>query len=263
MANLQISLAPPKVIEIGSFTVTSGVLASYMVTFLLILLALHVRKKSQLVPSRIQIAFEMIMEFFLGMLKSAYGTEKTARRFLPFILTIFLFLLVANQFSVLPIITSFVSTGGPTFKTPTADWNQTIALALIVIGGAHIIAFKTSPLRHINNFIKFEPFLKIKKPADLADALLQFFLGLLDIIGEFSKIISMSARLFGNIFAGEVIILVIASIASFSAYIVPIPFLGLSMFSSLVQAFVFTFLAIFFMAGTVTSVAAPQEGNQS
>ncbi|MDQ5919617.1 MAG: F-type H+-transporting ATPase subunit a [Patescibacteria group bacterium] len=79
-------------------------------------------------------------------------------------------------------------------------------------------------------------------------------MGLLDIIGELAKILSLSARLFGNIFAGDVMILVIVSLSTYTQFFVPLPFLALSIFSGFVQAFVFSLLSIQFLSGTITSV---------
>lgn len=257
MEGPHVSIASTKIFEWGSFYITNSVLASYIVTFLIIVLALYIRRKTSLIPSRIQLVFEMITDFFMKMLKSAFGSDKRSRKALPLILTLFLFLFLANQFSILPFLGSIVSSDGPAFRTPTSDWNQTMALALIVLGGTHIIAFSLSPLKHIGNFIKLGPLLKARSLGDVGNALLEIFLGLLDIVGEFSKIISLSARLFGNILAGEVIIVVISGIASFTAYIFPIPFIILSVFSSLIQVFVFVFLSIFFMAGTINNASPP------
>ena len=255
MEGPQVSISATKVFEWGSFFITNSVLASYVVTFLIILFALYVRRNTSLVPTRIQLVFEMLTEFFTNMLKSAFGSEKRARKALPLFFTIFLFLFLANQFSILPFVGSVVAPNGPAFRTPTSDWNQTMALALVVLVGTHIIAFSMSPIKHLGNYIKIASLLKSRSIGDVGSALLEMFLGVLDIIGEFSKIISLSARLFGNILAGEVIIIVISGIASFTAYFIPIPFIILSAFSSLIQVFVFVFLSIFFMAGTINAVS--------
>ncbi len=256
MSNIpEITLKSNNIIEYGSFHVTNSVMASFAVSLTVVILALLCTRKAGVVPTRPQLFMEMIVEFFQGMLKTAYGSEKRARKYLPYTLALFLFILVANQFSGLPVVAAITAGGGPLFRTATSDWSQTIALALISLGAAHVIAFTASPLRHINNFIKIEPFLKIRKPSDLGNAFLEFFLGILDIVGEFAKLMSMSARLFGNLFAGEVLIAVIAGITIYTSFIVPAPFMALSIFSGLVQAFVFTLLAMQFMAATILSVS--------
>ena len=94
----------------------------------------------------------------------------------------------------------------------------------------------------------------MKSFADLPNVLLQLFLGVLNIIGELAKVISLSARLFGNIFAGEVMVGVIAGLSFYTMFFVPIPFIFLSIFSGIVQAFVFSYLSLSFMSDIIKSV---------
>lgn len=251
----EFTLSSNNIIEYGSFHVTNSVMSSYAVSLTVVLIAVLATRKAGVVPTRLQLALEMIVEFFQNMLVAAYGTQKRARKYLSYILALFLFLLVANQFSSLPLIASIKAGDTNLFRTATSDWSQTISLAIISLGAAHLIALSVSPLRHIGNYIKLGPFLKIRKPSDIGNAFLELFLGILDIVGEFAKLMSMSARLFGNLFSGEVLIAVISGITVYTSFIVPVPFMGLSMFSGIVQAFVFTLLAMQFMAATVTSVA--------
>ncbi len=254
-----ISLKSPNVLEFGSFHITNTALGGFLTTALLIVFIFYIVRNAKLIPGRLQIISEMTVKMFYDFLIEAYGSKKRALKYLPFFVTMFLFLILANQFSVIPLINQIVTGDGSLlFRVSTADYSQPIALALISIIGSHIIAFSISPIRHIGNFIKIEPFIKARSIKDIANACFEFFLGVLDIIGEFAKFISISSRLFGNIFAGEVMITVIAGIASWTAYVLPIPFIALSIFSGFVQAYVFAVLALNFMAGTVTA-AEPDE----
>lgn len=251
----EFSLRSQNIIEFGSFHVTNSVAASFVVSLLVVAIAILAVRNASLVPTRMQLFIEMLIEIFLGMLVTAYGSRKRALKYLPYTVTLFLFLMIANQFSSLPVLASLKAGDGSLFRTSPSDWSQTIALAIVSLGSAHLIALSAAPLGHIGNFIKLGNFFRIRKVSDLANALLEFFLGLLDIVGEFAKFISMSARLFGNVFAGEVLVAVIGGVSAYTQFIVPIPFLGLGIFSGFVQAFVFTLLSIQFMAGTITSVA--------
>ena len=250
----EFTLSSNNIIEYGSFHVTNSVVASFAVSIVVVIIAVLCTRKAGVVPTRAQLFLEMIIEFFYNMLKTAYGSEKRARKYLSYIVTLFLFLLVANQFSAIPLVSSITTENGPLFRTSTSDWSQTISLAIISLGAAHLIALTAAPLKHIGSFIKLEPFFKIRKPSDIGNAFLELFLGLLDIIGELAKVLSMSARLFGNIFAGEVLIVVIGGLSIYTSFLVPVPFMALSIFSGLVQAFVFTLLALQFMASTITNV---------
>ncbi|MCU0660011.1 MAG: F0F1 ATP synthase subunit A [Candidatus Pacebacteria bacterium] len=248
-----VSLAPHIITTIYGWPITNAMLASLVLTVLLALVGLYARATFRLVPTGLQVVFESMTSFFMSQLQDAFGSEKRARRFFPVLTSLFIFILLANQFSVFPLITSLIRDGVVVFRTPTTDLSLTIGLAVVMIGGAHFIAFSRAPLGHIGNFIKIGPFFKVRSFAGLFDAGIGFFLGFLDIVGELAKIISMSFRLFGNVFAGEVMVLIIASISASTAYVLPIPFMVLSIFSGFVQAFVFMILATQFIAGTVGS----------
>jgi len=95
---------------------------------------------------------------------------------------------------------------------------------------------------------------KVRSVAGLLKALLDIFLGFMDIIGELAKIVSLSARLFGNVFAGEAMVAVITGISAYTQFIVPMPFYILSAFSGLIQALVFAILALSFISGMHNSI---------
>ena len=119
----------------------------------------------------------------------------------------------------------------PLFRPGSADLNTTLALALISVVITQIVGFKTLGIGYLKKFFNF------KNP-------IAFFVGVLELISEFAKIISFSFRLFGNIFAGEVLLAVILMLVP---YFAPIPFYGLELFVAVVQAFVFAMLTLVFI----------------
>lgn len=254
----EISLAPSVLFHIGPLAVTNSTLATLLVTVMLAWFAARVFKGMSLVPTRIQAFLEVIAEYLLSQLENAFGSKEEARKFFPLFMTLLIFIAVANQFSVLPIITQMVVGDTPLFRVPTAHLVQPLALAVLVVAFANIMALRIAPLKHIGGFVKIAPIFKARSGGQLAQALLDFFLGLLDIIGEMSKVLSLSFRLFGNIFSGEVMALVIASISVFTSFLVPVPFLFLSIFSGFVQAFVFALLSMQFISGTIRNVREEQ-----
>lgn len=247
---LDITLPAKILFHIGPVPITNAVLATYAVTAVVIVFALWFSRSIRVVPGRLQVGLEAMQEFWIKQTETAFGDTRLAQRLFPMFLTLFFIILIANQFSVFPLINSLMFGDTPLFRTPTSDLSHTIALALLMIGFSHAVAFTTHPLKHIGNFIKIKPFFQVRSLADFGNALLGFFLGLLDIVGEFAKVMSLSGRLFGNIFAGDVMVAVIISLASFTQFIVPLPFIFLSMFSGVVQAAVFTMISILFIAGT-------------
>ena len=251
----EIKLGSDVLFSIGSMPVTTSVFSAYLISAVLVVFAIWQRSQIKLVPGRMQMVMELFVGYFWGELLAAFGNEKDARRFAAYIMTLFVFILIVNQFSLLPLIGQIVTKDGVNiYKTATGDWSLTLVLALVTVGFTNLLAFFISPLRHIGNFIKIGPIFSIKSFKELPMVLLDFFLGILDIIGEFSKVISLSARLFGNILAGEIMYVIIAGLSIYTQFLLPMPFVALSIFSGLVQAYVFAFLSLQFMAGTIQSV---------
>jgi len=185
------------------------------------------------VPSGIQSIAEMIVGGLYDFFTSVAG--KHIKQFFPLIATFFLFIIVANWFGLLP----GVGTVGfyeaekfvPLLRGSNADLNMTLALAIISIVAIQYFGFRTLGFHYSSRFVNF------KGPID-------FFLGILEIISQFANILSFAFRLFGNIFAGEVLLTVIAFLIPF---IVPLPFMALELFVGFIQALVFSMLTAAFL----------------
>jgi F-type H+-transporting ATPase subunit a len=176
---------------------------------------------------------EMGMGWLLELMESMLGSMKKAEQYFPLIATIFIFIMVSNFSGILPGVGSLVITHGnettSLFRSPAADLNFTLAYAVISVIMTNIIGMMAvGVLPHISKFLNF------KNP-------IAFFIGILELISELAKIISLSFRLFGNVFAGEVLLTIVAFLAP---YFVPLPFLGLELFVGLIQAFVFATLTL-------------------
>lgn len=248
--------AAPTVLEtVGPIEISNAMVSTWLVFAVLIVLGLFVRFRGKLVPGRLQMVIEMPVTLFLDTLTMTLGSEKKARRVLPLIATIFLFLLLANQLTLFPLIQSFELGEHELFTKPTSHYSLTIALAVLCIGLSNIVAFIISPLGEIGRFFRFQAFFKIKSLKELPNAFIDFFLGLMEIIEEIAKIVSTSTRLFGNIFAGEVVVVIISGLMYYTQFIVPIPFLVLETLFGLIQAFVFTMLMTLFVSSTLVHVS--------
>ncbi len=249
-----IQLASEPAFQIGDFTVTNTMVATSVTTVLILIGAVLVRWKAGIVPSRLQVLFEMIFEEFYGRLEESVGAVR-ARKIVPLILTLFLFVLLSNLFILLPFVGSLVTEHGHFMRTPTTDYSMTIALALITMGAAHLIAFTASPLGHVGSYIRIGGLIDIlrgKKPvSDLLNVFIDIFLGVLEILGDIVKVISLATRLFGNILAGEVVIIVISGLMLATQFLIPIPFILLASFAGLIQAFVFTLLSTIFISNNL------------
>ncbi len=229
-----ISIIPQTLLNIGNFPITNTLLTSWAVLILLCLFSIAFSFKIKEIPGRIQIGIEMFVDGFVNFLETIGGNRETAVRFFPFVATLFLFVLTANWFGILPGVgnVGFFHEDGEfvsLFRSVNSDLNMTLALSIMTVLVSHIAGLVYVGIRrHIGKFLNF------KSP-------IYFFTGVLEIIGEISKIISLSFRLFGNVFAGEVLLVIISFLIP---YIAPIPFLGMEIFVGLIQALIFSVLAM-------------------
>ena len=234
-----VSIAAEKVFTLfGVLPVTNSLLTTWLVMAILMVLAFVSGRNLKTVPSGLQNAFEAIFEGFLGIIENVTGDKKRAREFFAYAFTIFLFILFSNWMGLVPGVGAIgfgVNTDEfiPLFRAGSSDLSFTIALAISTIIYVQYMGFRHLHLGYLKKYLNF-------------DGPIQFFVGILEIISEFAKIVSFSFRLFGNIFAGEVLLLVMTFLAP---YIVPIPFYGLEIFVGMVQALVFMMLTLVFLNG--------------
>jgi F-type H+-transporting ATPase subunit a len=234
------SFAPETIFHIGAFPVTNTILDTLLVDAVIIWGIFYLNKKISLVPNNpFQNAVESIVEMFYGLTESI--AQKTAAKIFPYFMSFFIFILLINWSSLIPGVgTIGIREHGeliPLFRGATSDLNMTLGLALISAIATHAMSIKTVGIKdYLSRYFSFNP--------------INLFVGILEIISEVTKVISLSFRLFGNIYAGEVVILTVSSIF---AFIFPLPFLLLEIIVGLVQALVFAMLTMVFMAILTTS----------
>jgi len=233
----KISLKAQELFNIGGLNVTNGLLLAIVVSLLLITFSIVFRRKIKLVPGKVQGAVEVIIEWFLNLMESVLGTRNAAEKYLPLIATIFIFILTSNWLGLLPGVGSFIfkSANGsvPLFRAPAADLNFTLAFAILAVLVTNLFGIVV-----LGIFAHLKKFLNFSSP-------LNFFVGILESISELARIISFSFRLFGNIFAGEVLLAVMFFLLP---YIVPVPFMAMEIFVGAIQAFIFAMLTLVFLA---------------
>lgn len=265
---------------------TNSLLMTIIVDLLLVALAFFGLRNMQLIPRGIQNIIEIAVEGFYNF---AQGIDRAnVKKFFPVPATIFFFFLVANLLALVPGIgsigqcvsegeehalyapsagstTLFVSAplqeGGeavadegfftgfpfycpqsnaliPYLRAPAADLNVTFAFALVAVFLVEYFGVQALGLSYFTRFI------------NLKEGALGFFVGLIEIISEISRIVSFAFRIFGNIFGGEVILAVMAFLFPF---ILPLPFYGFEVFVALIQAFIFAVLTLVFMSNAVVA----------
>lgn len=234
---MEISLIAENIGHLGPLPITNTLLVTWCTTLVLIGLAFLTTRKVALVPSGLQNLMEFVIE-------TAYGTiedlaHSKAKNFFPYLMTFFLFIMTANWIGLLPgfgtIGFNEIEHGKevfvPLLRSVNADLNTTLALALISVVITHYFSVKYLGIwGYLKHWFSINPIF--------------LFVGILEIVSEFTKIISLSFRLFGNIFAGEVVLSTVSNIFAFGA---PLPFYMLELIVGFVQAAVFLMLTLTFM----------------
>ena len=236
-----IEIAAETLFSIFGFPVTNTLVMTWIVLVLLVYAAYRISCTISIIPKTLQSIAEIIIEKFLGLMEGMMGSRTVAERYIPIVATIFIFILISNWFGILPGVGSigvYEQHGAqqkfvPFFRSAASDLNVTLALGTLAVLLINITGMAVKGVGgHMNKFFS------LRNPIDA-------FVGLLEFISEFAKIISFSFRLFGNIFAGEVLLIIVGFLAPFAA---PIPFLMLELFVGFVQALVFAMLTMVFIS---------------
>ena len=240
---MHISLIAEKIFTIAGWPITNSLLTAMIVVGVLTVVSVVAWRRFTLVPNMLQSSFELLIEQFLDVMDSVLGDRHKSEKYLPIIVTIFLFVMFSNWFGLLPGVgpIGLMEHGAvgehdrlvPIFRAPSADLNFTIGLAIISILSVNILGVLAIGFwKHMSKFFT------LKNP-------IYTFVGLLEFVSEFVKIISFSFRLFGNVFAGEVLLTIVGFLVP---YVVPLPFLFLEVFVGMIQAFIFAMLTLVFVA---------------
>jgi len=215
---IHVQLQPHVLFTIGSLIVTNTLLTSWIAVVLLIIFALVATRKMSLVPTGLQNVAETIVEALLNMSEQAAGPS--ARRFLPLVATLFLYILFANWIGIFPGVGSI-----PALRSANSDLSITAAMAIIVFAYVQWTGLRANPKAYFLKFIWPIP--------------------ILELITEFSRPLSLALRLFGNIVAGFILVEVMLQAVPI---VVPAVFLGLELGVGLIQALIFAILTLAFLS---------------
>ena len=234
---INISLRPEYVLSVAGVPITNTFLTSVLVTATLGVLATIFYAKRR---NNGNVAINGIRILIFELLKftdMVTRDRKLSKKILPLVATFFLFIVSANLLALIPgfLGSFFVKTPAGEFsvlRSPNSDLTTTLALALFSVFAIQFFSVRAlGAKQYIKRFVNFANPIK-------------FILGFFEIISETVKVISFSFRLFGNIFAGEVLLLVIAFLVP---YIIPLPFMILEVFVGIIQAFIFAALTLTFI----------------
>ncbi|HLX41600.1 MAG TPA: F0F1 ATP synthase subunit A [Ktedonobacteraceae bacterium] len=273
-------IKPETIFYIGGFPVSNTLLCTWISILILALVFFTATRYKSLVPTRYQSAVEMAVEYMRGLVESVSGKVK-GRKFFPLVAALFLFIVVSNMLDILPGVDTIGAIDGagiqslhlsaatcnqqflgflpncqpvagfllfgqisnqitPWIRPNTSDLNLTLSMALVAVITCQVFGFATLGAKeHLNKYINVRALKKLN-----FEGFIEFFVGILEIVSELSRIISFSFRLFGNIFAGSAVLAVFAFILPFVA---DIAFIPLEMFVAVVQALVFALLTLVFL----------------
>ncbi len=258
----EITLFAEPIAHYKGFPITNALLTSWAVVLIIIILSVILRKKLKEVPGKLQNIFELVIESGLSLCDQVTNSRVLSVKVFPIAISVFFFILLNNWLGIMPLGGFGIIERGehglafiPYLRGGTADINTTIALAVMSVIGANIFGiFSLGIWKTFNKYVNLKAlggiFTKIRKdPTVIIVAPITFFVGMIEIIGEFAKVASLSFRLFGNVFAGEVLL---ASMAALVAYVVPIPFLFLEILVGVIQALIFSILLVVYFTIAAT-----------
>ncbi len=234
---LNIDLRPEYVISIHGFLLSNSFITSVVVVLILSLFSfwfyLHVNDHKHIFVNAIRI----IIYELLKLTDAVTRSRKLSKKILPLIATFFIFIITANLFELVPgfLGSFYIETEDiriSLLRSPNSDLTTTLALAIISVAAIQLFSIQALGIK---GYLK--RFINLTNP-------IKFILGFFELISETVKVLSFSFRLFGNIFAGEVLLLVIAFLIP---YIIPLPFMILEVFVGTIQAFIFSVLTLTFI----------------
>lgn len=249
---MDISLAAESIFHIGSFPVTNTLLMTLILSLVIIISFVMLCNKLKIIPKGFQNVIEYVFEAFLNLIDSVTQNRKQSNKFFPIVVTIFLFVILSNWIELIPGLGTIgineVHEGHtilvPFIRSASADLNVTLALALVSVFSIQFMGIAAIGVWKYAGKFFVSP---LHKPYFIGT-----FVGILEMISEIAKVISFSFRLFGNIFAGEVLLIVMLNLVP---YVVPLPFLFLELFVGFVQALVFSMLTLVFLKVAVTEAS--------
>ncbi len=250
----EVTIFAEPVFHVGNFQITNSLLNSWLAVLVIVVLCFALRRNLKQIPGKIQHIFEIFLEGAMSLCDQVTNDRRITLKIFPLVASLFIFILVNNWLGLLPIVGSvgfLANEAGhsvfvPIFRAGTADINTTLALSLAVVIASNIFGIMIiGAWKIFNKYVNIKALGGIvtkfrKDKSVIIVAPIAFFVGILELIGEMAKVASLSFRLFGNVFAGEVLL---ASMGAIFLYVLPAPFLFLEVFIGLIQALIFSLLA--------------------
>jgi F-type H+-transporting ATPase subunit a len=252
-------LTPEEVFTIGVVPFTNTMIAVWITIILLVVVSFFAFRKPKIVPRGLQLVMEFVFGSLLSFCESVAG-EKNGRRFFPIVATIFVFVITNAWLSLVPIFGSITAWHVPLLRGANTDINVPLALALFSFVAVTYFGIKQLGfIKYSSEFIRVHQiksgFGKLFKGnlkgalGEIMFGVIDLFSGVIELISQFIRIISFTFRLFGNMIAGEILLLVMTYLVGFG---IPVIFYGLEVLVGFVQALIFGGLTLVFLTLAVT-----------
>jgi len=240
-SGLSVHVSPLPVFHLAGLTITNSILYGWICAVVICGLMISVARLVSLYPKGGLVQFiEVGVDFISNLVENAFDDKEVGRKYVPFFVTIFFFILLNNWLGLLPIVgEGFRSNGNPLFRPFTGDLNGTFAMGLVTM----LLVYGAS-IRESGGLRKYFRHFFVGSPANP----LYLVIGLLEMLTDLTRVISLSLRLFLNITIGEIVIAVFAYLGHILAPLTALPFTLVELFIGALQAYIFTVLSTMFLA---------------
>ena len=215
-------------------SISNSIFTAWLVMAVLVVLGVVASRAVSEVPGRFQGFIELIVQALVDFMKDAGGPAVV--RFLPLFGTLFLFALFSNWLGIIPLVGQI-----ELLHTPTADYHTNLGLALTGFVWYQAAGIQQNGLGYFTRWVNFPAF----KEGPLVGAVMLIFVGPIEFFSELFRILTLTLRLWGNIWGGEIVLSVLSALLFVPSFV--LPFIGLELFIGFIQAFVFAFLVLLYI----------------
>lgn len=250
----EVHIAPQPVLQLGPLTITNSILYGWIATIVMTIVFIMVARRITIHPKGGFIQFvEVVADYMSETVKDAFADKQRSYKYILYFVTVFFFLLANNLMGIIPGVgESFTSHGNSLLRPMTADFNATLAVAVITMGLIYAASLREVGLKaYLGHFFMGS----IKNP-------LYLFIGLIEMITDLVRVVSLSLRLFLNVAIVEAIVVVFAYLGHVIAPITATPFYFLDIFDDILQAFIFALLGVMYLATAVNHVDEHKQSEQ-
>lgn len=236
-----VHVAPLGLFHIGGYTVTNSMLYGWLATVAICAVLIWVARRVTVKPRGGLVQFiEVGVDFITNLVEGAFDNKEVGRKYVPYFVTLFFFILFNNWLGLLPIVGEGLRWGGnPLLRPFTADLDGTFAMGVITM-----LLVYTASIRESGGLRRYLRHFFVGSPANP----LYLVIGLLEMFTDLTRVLSLSLRLFLNVTIGEIVIAVFAYLGHFLAPLTALPFTLIELFIGALQAYIFTILAVMYLA---------------